>query len=292
MGFFQWLLGKAPDRFEPPPVSQHWLTQIDDEDPQDRRAASPVAEAPLFAPPRTIEPNQAYATPAPTPGPTEKTEALAFIIEYEPTPGTVQRRRIRLLGVSNASASPWINAICYERKQVRTFRLDRIRAIISPQDGTVHDPVRFSVEVAGVKPELLQSSSHNPALALAGQLRDQLRAPLSVLVTAARCDGVLDPREIAAIMAWAKKDVAAVVREGFVRTGPKAEAMVILRDMAVTLRPDPADLETYIKTIRSWDNERRAKNLVEAMVAVMKADGTVTDTELAFVNEFNRFGEG
>jgi tellurite resistance protein len=292
MSFFQWLLGKTPDRFEPPPVEKRRLTPIGDDDPMDRPLrkpmGGPVPGAPLYAPARQSDPKAAYA--AQTNHPVERAEALAFIIEYEPMPGTIQRRRIRLLGVSNASTSPWINAICYERKQVRTFRLDRIRAIISPQDGTLHDPARFLIDVAGVRPELLRSSGPEEPLALGAQLRDLMRAPLSILVTAARSDGKLEPREIDAIMDWARKDALHLVREGLVLRGEKAQALAVLRDMAIMLRPDPEDLEAYVKTIRGWDSERRAQNFVDALGGVIKADGTVTETEMAFIEEFNRLG--
>lgn len=286
MLLFDWLFSRARAADDPPPMPERI------EFARDHVQHAQIAQAPRQ--------DELVETPPPTPqmatldSHTTQAQIVAvdpaiFVIDYVDGEGTASRRRIKLLGVTNYTKPPWINAICFERRKVRTFRLDRIQHIISLNDGMIHDPTEYLVKIAGIPPDLLGKPDNLP-LAHARLIRDKMRAPLSILALAALEDGTLHPKELDAIMTYADKELNFLVREGWVEKGNKQMEMVILRDMVANMRPSREDLQAYVKTIREWGSDRRIKHLTDALLKVAHADGQFTLEERNFLHLFNDFG--
>ncbi|QCO07511.1 WYL domain-containing protein [Azospirillum argentinense] len=68
---------------------------------------------------------------------------MTIAIEYIDSKGAASRRRISIRKFSHDGKSMHLQAYCLERRALRCFRVDRIRAVID-LDGEVHDdPVQF-----------------------------------------------------------------------------------------------------------------------------------------------------
>ena len=287
MLLFDWIFRRARAADDPPPMPERIEYTPQRIHYPKITPAAPRSDEPVEVPPPL--PARTVATDTRPTAEVVPVDPAVFAMDYTDSSGNASRRRVKLLGVTNYTSPPWINAICFERRAVRTFRLDRIQHIISLNDGTVHDPAEYLVQIAGIPPDLLGQPDNLP-LAHARLIRDKMRAPLSILALAALEDGKLHPKEIDAIMTYAEKELNFLVREGWIETGNKRMEMVILRDMVANMRPAREDLQAYVKTIRQWESSRRMKHLTEALLKVVHADGEFTLDERNFLHLFNDFG--
>lgn len=279
MSLFDWLFGRTRKADEPPRMPPRIAHVPPAPAP---RADEAEEEIPVVLSRTTLEKMGKAPEIVPV-------DPAVFAMDYTDANGNKSRRRVKLLGVTNHTTPAWINAICYERQKIRTFRVDRIAHIISLNDGEAHDPVTYLTTIAGIPPEMF-GLPDDPVLAHARRIFDKMRAPLSVLVLAALEDGVMHPKEIDAIMDYARKELTFLVRDGWARRGDKRKEMVIIRDMVVTLRPDRNDLRAYVKTMREWESDRRIEHLTDALMKVVQADGDLSRKEISFLKLFNAYG--
>src|ERR1044071_195067 len=140
---------------------------------------------------------------------------ITFLIDYVDSRQhrTMRRISLRQLYRGIDSDALYIQAFCYERAAVRSFRFDHIRSLIE-MDGTVRDPREFFEEELGVpvnnggnlramagiaaaspaKPKKAQSSGDKPGYAQRRVARDgaRLLVWLCDKVDAARTEVVVD----------------------------------------------------------------------------------------------------
>jgi hypothetical protein len=149
---------------------------------------------------------------------------LTFTIEYQAADGEVSRRRIMLRSISHRDdGAIFLQALCFERNALRSFRLDRVIRVIDGDGHVFEDPKAFLrdelrvrlPEVASVPmpvPRAAPSPAHDlpPGPAARSEER-QIEPPgtaqrrcardgLRVLVALARSDGHLHPAEVAVVL--------------------------------------------------------------------------------------------
>ncbi len=284
MLFFNWLLQRTPG--------------VADDAPQIIRSGSPVQTSPGDF----LERLDAADTDATAPMPAEEAavfgklelENIFCILEYVDSKGNETRRRVTMLSLQQGPYAPVIHAICHERKAFRHFRVDRIESIISP-DGEVLDPAEFFRDTYGISlADLSNSRVAGVQTGIAGsivaarQFRDQLRAPLSVLVCASMVDGQVHPEETDRIQGYAETEILALHRAGKITTVPSTEILDELGKLIRVMRPQKSSLPNYIATICEWPEERVLR-LARYLGNVIAADGKILDEEILFVEEMNEF---
>lgn len=179
-------------------------------------------------------------------------EGQTFMIEYVDARGQASARRITVWNISAGSAGiPCLVARCHERKAQRSFRVDRIRAVID-LDGEVHDDVvAYLRERVGLATSLaalaaaqnseddrawvaMRAAARPAAILLAGvSLSDGVKHPVEVEVAAAFCTRLCERRDFTPTGA-----TLAAFRRYLKGLRPDREMMLGAMDRIQTEQPD------------------------------------------------------
>jgi hypothetical protein len=216
----------------PPPIAPHFPPAgLDRADPADMvviEATRVVRPAPdLDVAPSVPAAPAAKAAPARPFGEAidDDVYGLTFTIEYGAADGEVSRRRIMLRSISQRGGDTYLQALCFERNALRSFRLDRVIRVIDSDGQVFEDPpaylrvelrVRLHTETPPASPRtapralldmvptpapaaaLLTLGAEPPGHAQRRCARDGLR----VLVALARSDGMLHPAEVDVVLEY------------------------------------------------------------------------------------------
>ena len=143
---------------------------------------------------------------------------LTFTIEYQAADGEVSRRRIMLRTISQRDdGATFLQALCFERNALRSFRLDRVIRVIDGDGEVFEDPRAFLRDELRVRlPEgasapapratplrandPVPSPAIRPEEAPGTAQRRCARDGLRVLVALARSDGQLHPAEVVVVL--------------------------------------------------------------------------------------------
>lgn len=223
-------------------------------------------------------------------------ENIYCIIEYVDSRGNETSRRITMISLHNGPTGSLVHAVCHERKAIRHFRVDRIKSIITA-DGEVFSSDAFFKEFLGVEvlpTKIIEETSPvgRPPLVLssARDLREHLRAPLSILVCAAMADDNVHIEEIDRIQLYAETEIYTLHREGRIADAPTVEIMDQLCRMICTMRPQRRSMRGYVERVCEWP-EHRVKRLTKALGQVIAADGRIVLQEYAFLDEMDTFAK-
>ncbi|PWE32760.1 hypothetical protein DDZ14_08415 [Maritimibacter sp. 55A14] len=264
MGIFAWLFTKAPTTETPPPpvVTPPIITAADSPD---------LAKVPADVP-DTVDLEEVYT-----------------VIDYTDANGNESRRRITLRKVARGPHAPILTAICHERKSIRHFRCDRIGCFIEP-DGEVIETVDFFRDTLMVSLSDLEPAERDESITAARRLRDFLRPPLSVLITAARCDNEFHPEELDAILRYAESEADILYDEGRLGTDFNLTALDALESIVQKMHPQQMSMPGYLGVIYTYDDDRQDR-FFRALAEVVNADGVVSDDEVAFLGDIEAIRE-
>ena len=205
-------------------------------------------------------------------------EEVFTVIDYTDSLGNLTRRRVTCRSIEPVTNGFMLTAICHERRAVRSFRIDRIDCFIDP-DGEAMSPLDFFEICMGIPPGSFAKPERVPeSLGAARAIRDELRAPLSILVAFARADHDFIADELDAICDFVEQ----VVPE--VKTTPHPGDLSIidaLRPIINNMRPSRESLAGYMADVRlraETDADFRDK-IENAISAVISADGHLSTGE-------------
>ncbi|WP_207479500.1 WYL domain-containing protein [Arenibaculum pallidiluteum] len=229
---------------------------------------------------------------------------VTFAIEYRDGAGDETRRRITLRQLyRGAGGLFYLQAMCHERRALRTFRFDRICCVID-MDGVVHDPTKFFADelrfdVRGNAPapvprakSLAADRATVPKRSLTPSMppvpvepekpgyahRRVARDGLRVLVALARSDGFLAPEEISVIVGYI---AAKAHRSEIAVTDADVTA---LRGYLQRQYPSIDVLERCLDGLEQEPVEDQ-RLFLDSAVALMRADGEEHAAELAMLTE-------
>jgi hypothetical protein len=202
---------------------------------------------------------------------------LTFAIEYRDGKGTMSRRRITLRHLyAHDNGTIYVQAHCHERDAPRSFRFDRITAVID-MDGVIHLPSVFFAEELRVAlpsgigiplPRLTATPTGSRAAPDRSgyEQRRIARDGLRVLVALARSDGMMAPEEVDVILDYiAEKADRAGITMSEVDRGA-------LKGYLQRQRPSPDVLEACLDGLEKEPVVEQHLFLRSA-IALMDADG-------------------
>jgi WYL domain len=221
---------------------------------------------------------------------------VTFGIDYLDWHHNQTTRRISLRHLYRSDEQVlYLQAYCYEREAVRTFRFDRIQAI-HDADGVIHDPreffetelhIRVGATAAGAladppaarpRREALPARLKKPGLDKLGFApRHAARDGLRVLIMLGRTDGRFRESELAVVVL--DYIVARAAAEGIETTeDDRAALMPYLRRQ----HPDAEVLSECLDRLEREPSELR-QLLMSSAVALMDADGIEHPAEFAMM---------
>ena len=179
----------------------------------DVRGSAPVVETANYSPelpeedcPETVVP----ASDAPPARPAGSIAGRTLVIVYSDSRGAVSERQIICHELGAKAGVLYLKGWCLLRQQLRSFRADRVRLVIDPVTGEIHDPgTSFILAFA---PDTTTSSRFH--YGLSPKEYGAFNAALNVLAFMARCDGEWHALEAEAIEAfatsyWMRAEIAA-----------------------------------------------------------------------------------
>lgn len=189
---------------------------------------------------------------------------LTFGIDYEDAKGDESRRRITIKSKNKTH----INAYCHERRAPRMFKIENISAIYDLATGEIIEDVGEYLHRVDVIDNGKSARPPEHAKAM-GKIRDGAR----ILMWFARCDGVVHPKEFAAVMEFCEEHTCGHDCD--------REAMKL---WVSQLYPDWSTVQKAIRTISK--GETRLKLLQKYLGRVLNADEEFDDAEFRALADF------
>jgi tellurite resistance protein len=190
-------------------------------------------------------------------------------IEYVDAKNQESRRRITVLNVQKKGDDYLVNAMCHERGAMRSFRASRIRLCFDPNTGEVFEDVFGFLE----RRLLLSEPEIDPTAEATRRALQKFAPELSILVYLARCDGDYAPSEREAIMDFLQTAVY-----------PASIDFGMASNHILSLEPCSAAVFEALDVIEN-EPPRRQKLLLDAVRAVVEADGELTPAEFEMLME-------
>ncbi len=190
--------------------------------------------------------------------PSEDYSGWCFFVLYTNAKGIPSKRRLTLKAIEGYGDAQIIKAFCHEREQLRAFRIDRIKELVSLSTG-----------------ELLSPASYFEECRSFGRITTGDKALfdfLKVLVFLAECDDDFHPLELEAI--------EGALTSYILRFGGSEAAIPKLMQMIDSLAPDGADFIASIARLAKHPEAGSVRRLLEsAMASVVNSDGLITSDE-------------
>ncbi|MBB4287958.1 hypothetical protein, partial [Roseospira goensis] len=189
------------------------------------------------------------------------------------------QRRVTLhrMKVSKGPAL-FIACFCHERQANRTFRYDRIQAVIDILTGELFDRDPFFTDELGIcVPEQFRSCD-DTIPPLFKQVRGRARDELVILAGLSRSDGCMRPEEIDVIVDHAQQ----IGADADLWLG--AEDIARMQRYVRNLRPDFSSLVRAAHVVSDLPTHRQMR-LLRACQTVMDADGIQHPDEISFIIE-------
>jgi hypothetical protein len=209
-------------------------------------------------------------------------------IEYVDANGIRSRRRVTLQSLCGNGGKVIVNAVCHERRALRTFRADRVTAVIL-STGEIVDFDRYLMDIFGIA--LCKSITPEQSKTPAQALRDALRPGLTVLIAAARSDGHVHLDEIDGVQAYAEREIIARHNAGEIETLPSIETLDHLCKLIAAMNPQAKSLVGYLRQISEWDRPK-LERLRGGLISVVAADGILAREEVDYAAQFDSFAGG
>lgn len=204
-------------------------------------------------------------------------EGQTFAICYEDGDGNATERRITVRGLRlNTENVPLLVAWCHERHALRTFRLDRVTAVIDRDGEVISPPAPFFVETFGMSPQLATCSFPKPVSLV--RIRKSFTHHLMVLAHLAAVDGYSDLDEQAIVI-----DHCLHLAKNADLSATSAEEGA-LRRYVRNLKPTNHTIEVALAGLQR-DTPNRVVTLITAAHHVMDADGFRDPMEEKFLAE-------
>lgn len=193
------------------------------------------------------------ALPSDVQGMTETLAGVAMAMEYVDSKGAESRRRVIVRKVIQSSAgSTVLRCFCCERKAMRDFRADRIRALVSITTGEVRTDIMATLSsLAITKPIVSELQALRP-----------LAPELTLLVHLARADGDFELEERGAIIDFIGEAVNGIdtgspkIVDHVSRLYPNADMMAeSLSAAAIMPEPRRLRLERHLRAVCDADGE-------------------------------------
>jgi hypothetical protein len=207
-------------------------------------------------------------------------EGQTFTICYEDSDGNATERRITVRSIRlTADNVPLLFAWCHERQALRTFRLDRISAVIDHNGEVISPPAHFFVENFGMSPRLATCTAPKPASLV--RIRKSFTHHLMTLAHLAAIDGYSDLEEQAVII---EHCLRLAKNAGLAATQAEEES---LRRYVKSLKPTKHTIEVALAGLHR-DKPNRVVTLIIAAHHVMDADGFRDPAEERLLAELKR----
>lgn len=195
------------------------------------------------------------------------------MIEYRDSRGAVSRRRITVWNIQPGSGGvPCLWARCHERQADRSFRADRIQAIITVDGEILTDVGSFLADRLGVflEADATERARRWPQVLATVRPQAQIPAGLSL------ADGAKHPAEIETATNFCAR-LAAMAGFGLDRD----EEVALARYLA-NMRPSRATMLKAVDCMMEAGPAAQAA-LLNAAAAVMAADGVDHPEEVRFL---------
>jgi len=215
---------------------------------------------------------------------TSDLEGSTFAIEYRDAAKNFSRRRVTVKHVYRNGKDLIIGCYCHERKAPRTFRYDRIVAVID-LDGVVHDPADFFADELrmpvtklweecapkATKPDKL-ATDEKPGAAHRKIARDGLR----LLIALGRADGFLHDEELEVVLQYI---AAKAERAGLEMREQDCAALTGY------LRRQHPSSDVLARCLGNLENESPAdqKLFLRSAMALVNVDGIQHEAEFAML---------
>ena len=211
-------------------------------------------------------------------------DGQSFMIEYVDSEGQPSTRRIAVWGIQRGAQSvPILAALCHERQAARSFRTDRVKAVID-YDGTVHEPpTSFFADVFGMPMDAASRTQYSPTVSedeivFRGQIRSLVRQEAVLLAGVSHSDGGMIPSEISVIVNY----LAGRCANAGLPLGQTERNW--LYDYVKRLLPDETTIELVFEEALD-PQPGEAEELISACWAIIQADGNIDDAEVQLLNE-------
>lgn len=207
-------------------------------------------------------------------------EGQTFMICYVDSSGNETERRITVRDLRlNTEGIPLLVAWCHERSATRTFRLDRVTAVINRDGEFIKPPYSFFVESFGMSPRL--AACDLPKLASLVRIRKSFTHHLMPLAHLASIDGYLDADEQGIILDHCLR----LSSDAGLRATSAEEQS--LRRYLRTLKPTKFILNRALNGLER-DSPKRITALVATAHHVMDADGFRSPEEEKYLLELKQ----
>lgn len=209
-------------------------------------------------------------------------EGQSFMIEYVDSKGAGSRRRITVWGIKQGALGvPVLVAKCHERNATRSFRIDRIKAIIDYDGEVFEPPAQFLAETFGMSLGSAQKTIANTKQNRWDQIRKCVSVPARLLATLSLADGYMDPSEIKVIINYCVKQCS---KNGFDLDSLEIDQ---LRNYVKRLRPDEATINSCLDHLHKTGIDE-INGFLLACVDLVKADGVINEDEISTLNSVSK----
>ncbi|WP_170182169.1 TerB family tellurite resistance protein [Phreatobacter stygius] len=237
-----------------------------------------MATRPITRPPR---PGAADAPDASLP---PIAAGRSFLIEYEDAAGRLQLRPVTVWSVKvGADGVPILVVHSHDRRALRSFRLDRIKAV-ADFDGVVQEPLAdFFMQVLGLDwpgPSHGRSDAKLAADRWAVVRKVAREGGLVLLAAMAAADSHVSAEEVQVILDHALRTCAA---QGIRLTIAESER---LRTSIGRMRPSPEAVDRAVVALADADAATIAA-VIDACLAIADADGFRHHREMTLLNRLS-----
>ncbi len=194
----------------------------------------------------------------------------SVFLSYKDEDGKISNRRVSICRVSNSKGGNVIlSCYCYEAKEPRTFRLDRIIEVVDPETGEIISDHHEILEKFAL---IARHRLDDPEYATTRALRENRHA-LNVLVFLGRCDGRLHFSEIDVIFHYLM-DVC-------------FEYQIDDEKVRRHINRIYPSVDVYLNSVRKvWDQGKdRYSKVVRYACEMIDADEIVNDDEFKFIQD-------
>lgn len=199
-------------------------------------------------------------------GAVENISGLSCIIHYLNAKGTRSERRVTFHRFEEAKGQRYLRGYCHERSAPRSFRLDRVAAVIDLHTGEVWEP--GALFFSRFEDEIEYTSGLSWGLSVTA--RADLIAGLNAIAFMARCDREFHPAE---------REVIEEFITSFWMRGEYPHELPVDEILGYAERLKPDAEMFFIALVRLGDKRELARLVKRHLQAVVAADGVIKPEE-------------